>query len=367
MHSLPSASMIYRHRRRTVGRCADLPGRSARKLTRNLTQRTKHFVRANFVNPNDVTSIKSINMDSAGNSTSGGPNKKPPGVGLKATPAACGNGTNTNDDHPMNNNSASDRVGYLTKKTFGQSLSTFNQTPLSEKYHFTTQSSSEDSAADIKTLNTRLQKTSYLKSLISSPECLLLGKSKNKTPVNQAESTDSGAYYLNVRNKTANSHNMLMSEDSKQRARATSPSGGESSSTSCHRLVGSSPSSSNKKTNNLSEKSYNTQSSSNDPLSSSCGKHTNFLSNRKSIMSTIHSISDDGSKTSAAPQCSSPDQPKSTTSGQNSMMSRLGKLNNNLPAPKHLIAAFPINHPNLDERSNSRQTDTSSGTRIEKL
>lgn len=345
--------MIYRHKRRSIGRCGDLPTRSPRKLTRNLTQRTKHFVRANFVNPNDVTSIKSINVDNTNASASGSATKS------SALNTTEGN-LNGQSADPMSNpaSDACNRVGYLNKKTFGQSLSTFNNTPMSGKYQFTTQSSSEDSAADIKTLNTRIQKTSYLKTLISSPECFLLGKNKNKPPVNQAESTDSGAYYLNVRNKNANNHGLFSTEHNKRTARPTSPSGGESSSTSCHRLV--SDSNTKKSSANQSEKSYQTQSSSE---SLSCGKHSNFPLNRKSIMSTIHSISDDGSKTSAAAQCNSPSQLKSATSAQAAMLGRLSKLNNNLPAPKHLMAAFPIN--NLEDLT--KQSDSSTALRVEKL
>lgn len=199
-HCRSVASLIYRYRRRSMGRCSNLAGRS--RL--NLTQRTKHFVRSNFVNPNDVSSIKSINL-SAGSSTlktSTGTESTISGESGKG-----GRGESRVHNQPLN----VDR--YTTTKSFGNGngngvvglgkcLSTFNANSMATdaKYHGHHHHEQEP-ATDIKTLNTRAQKQSYLKSLISAPTA-----DTNKTKRSSGGTTDAAAAsadsnYLNIKQR----------------------------------------------------------------------------------------------------------------------------------------------------------------------
>jgi len=95
-------------------------------------------------------------------------------------------------------------------QTFTQPMSTFMSSLAAEKFQY----AAENSATDIKTLNTRLQKPSYLKSLISlpvstspeTPQCSSAnnnGKRQQADPKNVRNLADA-AYYMNLRQKSAN-------------------------------------------------------------------------------------------------------------------------------------------------------------------
>lgn len=375
--------MIYRHRRRSVGRCADLPSRS--RL--NLTQRTKHFVRSNFVNPGDVSSIKSVNgLNSGGSSssstTSSSKNIHKRSLTSNSKSSAKGKANNLADHQKGSSDevrmgspattTTSNRTSenrYLSKqKPFGQpSLSTFNTNPQSvvgggsDKYHFSSNSSKQsaetvtDSATDIKTLNTRLQKPPYLKSLISTPDCLLWNKKQQAQSNSSNKSdcdTDAGnAFYLNIRNKHTGlkSVSSPMSETSCKLSPSFKKNQDVVSELSHHqRHQYGSPV--KEITNQLGASNYRQQAAS----ETSSKQHAYSNRSRPStVMSTIHSIRDSDSKSSNS---SSPTQIKRQVNIQ------INKPNN-LPAPKHLVAGgSQLSHhtgANSDEtrNSNSNQID----------
>lgn len=357
--------MFYRHRRRSSGRCTDLPAQSARKLTRNLTKRTKHFVRSNFITPNhDITSIKSINLDTSASTSIKSPSSSAPNC-----QDVIGNLKLSNQivdgNHRVSSGVADDSNigGYLSKKAFGQTLSSFaNSTPISEKYQFTT-TQSDDSAADIKTLNTRLQKASYLKSLISAPESLISGCKKSQTTNRACESSDAGggAYYLNVGNRTNNLGN------GKQALQQIQP-----------QLKPRSPieyscglSNSSKKPTPDSTKNHGSHLKDHPSKfgisANSCDKHSDGKNySKKSTMSTIQSVSDCDSKPSIISSSAtnsnginSPNQIKR----QSNFVCNFGKFNN-LPAPKHLVAS---SLPGLEDRTNRCSSSSDNHSQIDKL
>lgn len=355
--------MFYRHRRRSSGRCTDLPAQSARKLTRNLTKRTKHFVRSNFITPNhDITSIKSINLDTSTNNS-----VKSPSSGASNCQNMIGDIKSKNQivdiNHRASNICADDsNIGdYLSKKAFGQTLSSFaNSTPISEKYQFIS-AQVEDSAADIKTLNTRLQKASYLKSLISAPESLLPGCKKSQTSNRTCESSDGGggAFYLNVRNR---SHNLGQGKQTPQQIQHQSKPRSPTE-YSC-RISNSSkkPACDNTKNHGSPLKDH--------PASglvsaSACDRYSDGKNySKKSIMSTIQSVSDCDSKSSGSNavnlnEISSPNQ----TKRQSNFVCNFSKFNN-LPAPKHLVAS---SLPGMDEQRANRGSPSDNHSQIDKL
>lgn len=155
--------MIYRLRRRSTARCS---GNIAESSRLNLTQRTKSFLRSNFVSPPPSSSIKCLNsqrVEAKGIAGSSNANK-PANVGV----CSGANGVSENGD----------RVGRATKMVANNKsnhersqLSTFGNANLSRgqldcDLDMDKMAASDNS--DIRTLNTRIAKPSYLKSLISS-------------------------------------------------------------------------------------------------------------------------------------------------------------------------------------------------------
>lgn len=358
--------MFYRHRRRSSGRCTDLPAQSARKLTRNLTKRTKHFVRSNFITPShDITSVKSINLDTSTNTP-----VTPSGSSALNCRDVVGETTSNNPtfegNHRASDSAGNSSVGgYLSKKAFGQTLSTFaNSTPISEKYQFTT-TQSESSSADIKTLNTRVQKASYLKSLISTPECLLSG-SKKTSSIRAGDSSDgssgggggggvgAGGAYLNVRNRSNNlGQGKQALQQFQQQLKPRSPT--EYS----YRLSDSSK----RLTCDNSNKKHGS------PLkdhpiacgiaNNSCDKHSDVKNySKKSIMSTIQSVSDCDTKSSIGNTVVANGNSPNLIKRQSNFACNFGKFNN-LPAPKHLVASslHGIEDRNRGSSDNHSQID----------
>lgn len=359
--------MFYRHRRRSSGRCTDLPAQSARKLTRNLTKRTKHFVRSNFITPShDITSVKSINLDTSTNTLVTSPGSSALNC-QDVVRETTSNKPIVEGNHLASDSAANSSVGgYLSKKAFGQTLSTFaNGTPISEKYQFTT-TQSESSSADIKTLNTRLQKASYLKSLVSAPECLLSGCKKSSS--NRAgDSSDSGGggggggvgveaggAYLNVRNRSNNlGHGNQALQQFQQQLKPRSPT--EYS----YRLSDSSK----KFTCDNSNKKHGS------PLkdhpiacgisNSSCDKHSDGKNySKKSTMSTIQSVSDCDTKSSIGNTVVANGNSPVLIKRQSNFACNFGKFNN-LPAPKQLVASslHGIEDRNRGSSDNHSQID----------
>lgn len=318
--------MFYRHRRRSVARCTNLPAQSARKLTRNFTKRTKHFVRSGFVTPNhEITSIKSINLEAAANNAVINKN------GSLGSTRNCQDGGETTTNNPTVEASGG---GYLAKKVFGQTLSTFsNGTPTSEKYQFTT-TQSEDSAAHIKTLETR---KSHQKP--STPECLFSNGKKSASSNRAGDTLESvaGPYYLNMRSNIGGLGKQTAPQQQQLKPRSPTEYSARLSN------------SSKKPTCDSSKKDHTSSCA----ISiSSCDKHSNDMKNysKKSTMSTIHSISDCDVKPSIANGItnrngSSPNQIKR----QGNFFCEFGKFKN-LPAPKHLVAAgLPGNHSQMNK------------------
>lgn len=176
-----------------MGRCSNLAGRS--RL--NLTQRTKHFVRSNFVSPSDVSSIKSINLSSDSSTLKAAAGE------IKESQAASGKGR-IRESGPTRLNSGAER--YTATKSFaggGKCLSTFNgNSAANEKCH--DRGHHDEPATDIKTLNTRLQKPSYLKSLISSPAAAAAASESRKKRPSNADGIPAGApgsHYLNIKHQ----------------------------------------------------------------------------------------------------------------------------------------------------------------------
>lgn len=370
--------MIYRHKRRSVGRCADLPSRS--RL--NLTQRTKHFVRSNFVNPGDVTSIKSVNgLDSGGSSSS------PRSIQKRSLPSqgkvnGLLNGKKSSEcemriGSPATNSArTASENRYLAKKPFGQpSLSTFNTTPQlvanSDKYHFSSNSSKQssetvtDSATDIKTLNTRLQKPPYLKSLISTPDCLLWNKRQqaqsNASNRSDCDTETGTAFDLNIRNRPGSRlgagskqgglkgvSSPLMSDASCKLSPSFKKPDGSETSQHRHHQYGSP---SKEIASQLVVGAAGSRQQTPNELATKQSAYSN-RSRPSSTMSTIHSIRD--STDSKSGSSSPPNQIKR----QVNMVGRMGKLNN-LPAPKHLVVdAMHGGSAAADERnSGSNQID----------
>lgn len=428
--------MIYRHKRRSVGRCADLPSRS--RL--NLTQRTKHFVRSNFVNPGDVTSIKSVNgINSGGSSSSsesirnnnnsknsrGGRLTAATNIGKVAnlrdrvhqknspemrigSPAT--NSTRTGASENRYNNLANNNNNI--KKPFGQpSLSTFNTNPQlmgansSDKYHFSSNSSKQSSETvvstdlntDIKTLNTRLQKPPYLKSLISTPDCLLWNTKRqqhnhqttqsNASNKSDCFDTDAGnAFYLNIRNqvggasssstssgnnnkkqnglsKTVSSSPMMMGSDTSCKLSPSfkKPDGSDAGSSSvgaAHRhQYGTPVKDIASQLGAASNCRLIQQASTTSELNSKQHAYSN-RSRPSTTMSTIHSINRDCIDSKSI--SSSP--PSQSKQRQVNIVGRMlgGKLNN-LPAPKHLVAGAM--HNNNSSNINNNNNNNASGER----
>lgn len=189
--------------------CSRLPGGRSRL---NLTQRTKHFMRSNFVKPTDVTSIKSFNIDgkpgdgggitmssrtsSGGGGASGGSSST--NNNLTGGGGVCNNNKNNINSNKTSNqmksrilnqvassqtcksaaaNNQNSRLATTSSKQLfgnGQTLSTFNgisstiSSQSDGRYHFTSDAS--DGHTDIRTLNTRLQKPSLqTRSIVAEP------------------------------------------------------------------------------------------------------------------------------------------------------------------------------------------------------
>lgn len=158
--------MVYRLRRRRQARCNGPPSRRSRP---NLSQRTERFVRSSLSSSNGASSsaMETPSLCERKGSLSG----------AKLTHK---NNTMTSNGrvivHPSNVASAADSAG--------NSLSTF--TGNHDKYLPTSEVSSAGCPPDIRPIHTRLQKPTYLKSVISTspPECLL-SQNQNKRTLNK--------------------------------------------------------------------------------------------------------------------------------------------------------------------------------------
>lgn len=134
------------------------------------SQRAKHFARSNLVGQNEATSIKSLDRCANANLQAQADGHQ----GKKSVLEQVNELTNkTRTGGPSSRWAAAAHLGSVKLCTAGantkQSMSTFSvhvQNP-ADKYQLTTDESVTSSGADIKTLNTRLQKASYLKSLIA--------------------------------------------------------------------------------------------------------------------------------------------------------------------------------------------------------
>lgn len=196
----PSVSIIYKYKRRSSSGCSRLPGRS--RL--NLTQRTKHFMRSNFVRPTDVTSIKSFNITSNVDTSSQSKASSADSQGsntnnlVKNVSKRLQNGAlmNSSDNRRLQASSSS-RQQHVSKQLFGPALSTFNGasstlSSQSDRYHFT----ELDNRADIRTLNTRIKPITQVKSPIEKHNPNPHQSSKHL--VNRQVKQTNDACYLNI-------------------------------------------------------------------------------------------------------------------------------------------------------------------------
>lgn len=273
-------------------------------------------MRSNFVSPNDVTSIKSLNSDNhLATVGCSGDNGRP----ANGSPA---NGTlRKNDNVYCRNNEPAgpEDLGadcrasgnYTSKKTLGQSLATFNGASSSSSSQFST-SQEESFGTDIKTLQTKLQKPSYLKTLVYSPECLLTNKKQQ--PQRTGKLPEPSSSYLNMRNR-------IGQLSSQQRG---SPGGDSNLSI--------------KKLNPVAPKLHNNP------------KYADDFKHQSDKMSTIRSVGNTAEIKAAI---------EAGISQDNKKPQRVDMFGGKLPSPKHLVAV-----PNSIGLDRSKSPDSSQIDRL---
>lgn len=309
-----------------MGRCVDLPPKS--RL--NLTQRTKRFLFNNFKSTNqEVASIKSINLNIT-DGTNNLANESSPksNGGSEGGDGGCKALINGNT---VTKNNRTDRISVT--QTFGLApMSTFANTPSSQ---FT-----DNTASDIKTIKTRLQKPSYLKSLISTHECPVKLATDHKLQHAQKEKSKSDAScYLDIKHKSPNSSSHLKLQKSSR-----SPNGDRNRpSHSFSKKISSAHCDVHKQNYNFAfAKPAPSELSFSDRISIDSRLHSDR-------MSTIHSIDDTSdSKSNMLSTCEAHGPFKRASN----ISCRATKLSN-LMAPKHLMA------PQLGHSASSSGLETS--------
>lgn len=180
--------MVYRLKRRSRAKCNGPPSRRSRM---NLSQRTERFKRSSLSSSNGGTS--SSGLESAQTPTLMEQKGSLSGAKLRNHNTMTANGRivvqSAND---IRHNICTADVAPTN------SFTTFTGNSPFEKYPQTSELSS--SGPDIRTIHTRLQKTSYLKSLISPPECLLSGKKPFATV---KDKYSNNSCYLNVKQRAS--------------------------------------------------------------------------------------------------------------------------------------------------------------------